>query len=693
MNYSKKQIQPLIEKFKINAETNAVFNRIIAMFNGQTNYQIWAIKAVFGKQLSIENLETIHAWAENNQTLIKDLIKKNIVSYTTAIDFKNLLQEMRGLDMLAFVKATVNKFNTAQREMLRGAIFNQPMNGFEATQNPSFTRWFGLLKQFETLAEHRKRKFISTSSAFTNLSDLKRAIKDSLTATYDWNKEDLLSYIQRQTPDCEVVFNEGNVVVVNVPSFESSKKLGGNGRTSWCLTREDRYFNQYVTEHKGNKQYFLFNFSKKERDELAYLGFTVNTDRGICNAHSTKNNNMLGDGISYNGTTVNIHKALQMSGVNLGCFLRLKNLKRFTWSVEAVLHFIEAHPNHFAIVSNVDNRLIVRALTNEGLGFLIEHTLIDGRNFSLSNQENKAYVLLDFNLKCNDDKSIVVMGYVKDAYKMDTLNKMFDAYAINITKDGYLASIGLSAESFLNREAINPTILLHKLIDEKAEADAIALIEKQGDDFDVNFEFNQRTPIFSAINNKFYKLFTVIVNHKKFDCTTHDGFGETLLQSLLYTYRTEPGTKESKDETALKNMITIILDSPNFDFNVQNINLDTAINIACERPELNWVVAKLLEKPNVNLNIVNDFNCAALGNAIRYQNIEAIKMLGKRPDLVVREEDKELALKHGINLDSYINPIPFAEGSKTVVNDATTQTSTTAPEYAEVFAKAFAHKR
>ena len=44
--YSKKQINPLVEKYKINVEKNMVFQSLITMFRDQPNYQIWAIKTV-----------------------------------------------------------------------------------------------------------------------------------------------------------------------------------------------------------------------------------------------------------------------------------------------------------------------------------------------------------------------------------------------------------------------------------------------------------------------------------------------------------------------------------------------------------------------------------------------------------------------------------------------------------------------
>ena len=49
MAYNKKQMQPLIDKYGINAETNKLFNKVCDMFNGQSNYQIWAVRMIFSQ--------------------------------------------------------------------------------------------------------------------------------------------------------------------------------------------------------------------------------------------------------------------------------------------------------------------------------------------------------------------------------------------------------------------------------------------------------------------------------------------------------------------------------------------------------------------------------------------------------------------------------------------------------------------
>lgn len=683
MNYSKKQIQPLIDKFKINAETNTVFNRIIELFNEQTNYQVWAIKAVFGRLLSIDDLEMIASWANENQTLIKLLIKKNIVSYTSKTDMTDLMLEIRGLNMIAAVKNTISKFNTAQRDMLKEVVFKNELNGLIAAMHKTFGGWYDLLSKFEMLPEHRKKAVIVSSSALSDFGMLKQAIKDALLASYEWTKDDLIRYIQCNAKDCNVIFNRNNVIVVEVNSFESSKKLGGNSRTSWCITRESKFFKQYVIDVADTKQYFLFDFNKSDSDELAYIGFTVTGNKGITYAHSKNNHNMVNEGISYKNDRVNIQKALKMSGVNLGCFMKLKNLTRFSWNIESFLEFLSKNTENIALVRSENNRVIVRILTNNGLSALLEHSFVDRNQFTVSNNDNKIYLIFDFNLPINDDKSLIIMSYVKDQYKIDTLHKMFDVYGTNIIKDGYLSNIGVSTESFLNREQIDPKILLHKLIDEKNEKEAIELINKQGDEFDVNFEFNQVTPIFKAQDGRMFELFKVLINHKNFDRNAENTLGETLLQSLLYSYLSETEEKQEKVENELKKMITIVIESDNFDYNIQDINLDTALTISCTSNVFNWIIPMLLAKESVDINIVNDENRTALTEAIRNKNTEAIKMLSTHPNFIVRKEDYELASNQNINIDALIG-----EGKQT-----TSKTTSTSSSYDEVYAHVFSRLR
>ena len=122
MTYNKKQMQPLIDKYAINPETNKLFINVLEMFDGQPNYQIWAVKMIFSKTITTEELEAIHEWVVKNQTMVKLLEKQNIVSYSSKAAIAQLFKEMKGLDNLALIKDTINHFNTEQRKMLNESI-------------------------------------------------------------------------------------------------------------------------------------------------------------------------------------------------------------------------------------------------------------------------------------------------------------------------------------------------------------------------------------------------------------------------------------------------------------------------------------------------------------------------------------------------------------------------------------------
>ena len=199
---------------------------------------------------------------------------------------------------------------------------------------------------------------------------------------------------------------------------------------------------------------------------------------------------------------------------------------------------------------------------------------------------------------------------------------------------------------------VDACVKLHELINNGDEQGAINLIKSERG-IDVSYEYNNKVPTISAVNNEMFDLFEVIVNHPTFDSSIQDGFGETLLESLIYLYGSAEIANDKKNEKACERMINAILKSETYDFNVKDFNSDTVINIACEYPKMLWIVEALASKKEVDINVVNDFDCAALGNCIRNKNLEALKIITKRKDLIVRAEDLKLADKYGIDLSEY----------------------------------------
>jgi ankyrin repeat protein len=167
-----------------------------------------------------------------------------------------------------------------------------------------------------------------------------------------------------------------------------------------------------------------------------------------------------------------------------------------------------------------------------------------------------------------------------------------------------------------------------------------------------------------------YDLFNVIINHPKFDPSFEDGFGDSILQTLIYMYGSDDVSTSKDEESKIKMMIEAIVKSPRFDFNTKDINNDTAINIACEFPKMAWVIEELVKNKNVDINFRNDLANSPLTSAIRNNNIEAIKALGKRPDLVITEDDRNLAKKSNVDLNQLIKPTEDVFSEMRVLEDA-----------------------
>ena len=68
---------------------------------------------------------------------------------------------------------------------------------------------------------------------------------------------------------------------------------------------------------------------------------------------------------------------------------------------------------------------------------------------------------------------------------------------------------------------------LLELIKNHEEDSALKLLHENYNSIDLNKEVNMRVPIFSAINEKMYKLTIAIVSHPHFNPDIEDGFGES----------------------------------------------------------------------------------------------------------------------------------------------------------------------
>jgi hypothetical protein len=183
------------------------------------------------------------------------------------------------------------------------------------------------------------------------------------------------------------------------------------------------------------------------------------------------------------------------------------------------------------------------------------------------------------------------------------------------------------------------------LIKEKKEQEAIDYLNCFDETFDVSkFQW-------FIISGHLTNLFKKIVSYPTFDPQVEDSFGESMLISMIYLYGTD--SISSEERQLLKTFINIILSCETYHFNHADLGNDTALSVSCEHLKLLWVTEKLLSIPSVNINTVNDFGYSPLTNCIVTNNIEALRLLARRTDLVVRDIDIQKANEKGISLKKY----------------------------------------
>lgn len=680
LNYAKKRLEPIIMKYGIDTENDKVFKSIIILFNGQTDYQMWALKLVFGKQASLDTVIEIKEWADNNPTDIQSLSKQNLVSYKTIHEIRALLEEMMNIDAFHVVKNVISLFNTEQKHILKQYALDVVKTPYNALSNTAFQKFYKLAKDFNKLPANRKQKFVILMSAVHDLGTIMSQMKSALEQSYTWDREDLLSYVDRNNLNAEVVYDQNNIVILRISDFETSKKLCGGGRTAWCLTRENSYFQNYTSKQDNSQQFFLFDFNLKEDNELAHVGFSVHPRRGIINAHTTRNFSIVKD-YEINNERWNIHKLLQHHNIDKSTYIRLKKLTNYSWDK---LNFVErltrAH-NTAKSFELEDGRLVVEIANSNIHSFVFGHTLLGGNSNTTANDSNKVFAVLDFSKDLNSDKSVIAIVFSKDIYGTLSPNAVHDPYGAMFTDAGILSKYNLTSDVFVKSNNIEPQILLHKLIDEKNIQAAIKLLE-ENPELDPNTMFYNNLPIVKALMQGSKPLFDALVNHKNFDMNLTEGFGEPYAQFLLLFMQSEYSKNNKGKMDVYIDMCLSLLQNPKYNCNCEDINNDTVLHLACESTITLPIVAYLISRGDVQINSTNDWGYAPIDVAIENNNTEAIKMLLSRPDIEINNVTRELAQSVNISLDNLMSQV-----GKTDVTSASEPSQSN--DYADIFARAF----
>lgn len=194
-----------------------------------------------------------------------------------------------------------------------------------------------------------------------------------------------------------------------------------------------------------------------------------------------------------------------------------------------------------------------------------------------------------------------------------------------------------------NQEVNEFNKTLYFLLQKGYDKSALELIKKAPNWFDINDGL-----CFSALTHHAYYTFEYIITHPSFNINSKDDFGENIISAL---YMEEDGLNSVNWSGGIHYFTELIFKNKNFDKNQLNNRNEDILSLAVRYlRDLNVIYfTYLIKEVKLNVNNVNKFNETPLSIAIKRGALNIIEILLERDDLIIRQEDIELAkeMKNG----------------------------------------------
>ena len=453
---NKKIISPIFSKYGGEHNPNVLY--IFCNCNNSANLFAWAVTNMYKNNTSIFKIDSIFKWYDIYGNLSNKLLNGTITAYNTREKINSLEKELINIRREKRANNVINSFNTLQKKLLKGV---------ELDENLLLT-----FSKFGRLSNTKQLNFIRKMSTIEDVNDIIKQMKLLVRIQYEWNKNSFMEFLSSNEDfKYNIVFDNENIVVLKVENYETIKHIAKT--TNWCISKNMQYWNNYMKNGKKNKQYVMYDFSKKEDDEHSIVGFTVNNNC-IIHAHSFTNISMM-DGVNDNRFKTfssvidpnNIVSLLETNNVPFECLTDNECLSKYEWNRESFLKFLNylLKEDDFDIIKDEDNKLVL-FVKHELVRYLLSNKQYC-ENFDISHHGKLKHIIFcDFNKLPNDGKRLIFGFITKNKIKSEEIcNDLynFNCYRIHETIDDMLVEYGLPYET-LCRVYKEETILKNKLL-------------------------------------------------------------------------------------------------------------------------------------------------------------------------------------------------------------------------------------
>lgn len=227
----------------------------------------------------------------------EDILKNNKVDYTIFVDkdFEAIDDHINQIVHEHKVKAYAN------------SIFS---NKYKHLMNDEALGYFRELYDLTFPAEKLQKSIGSKIAAIQTQEDFTFVVKQLYESLSGFNYE-AKQGIAADLGAKEIAYSDG-MLVLEIDKYAQSKKLGSS---SWCIVRDTCYFDEYV--RNGSRQFFIYDFTKKEVDNDSMIGITLDKDGYNLFQHSKDDTSIkygTSDFVNQTSRLSQIHKAILLNG-------------------------------------------------------------------------------------------------------------------------------------------------------------------------------------------------------------------------------------------------------------------------------------------------------------------------------------------------------------------------------------------
>ena len=435
---------------QLNSGTNYDSLHILYFYlitNGSANLVMWALKNYYKHRVPLALLKNTLNIISSYSQLINKLTKGTPTAYNGYSPVQELLQELVSLRRMKRANDVMNMFNTTQKRLLKNLDMTHEL--------------VNVLNKFGLISFTKRRNFIRKMSTVEDVNIILQEMHLLTKTHYQWNKESLLTFVAKGDGlNCKVIYNENDIVIVQVTDYDSIKFLAKT--TNWCISKNKEYWNNYI--QSSSKQYIIFDFSKKEDDHFSIIGVT--TRKGdIVAAHNFVNDNIKHGSFSspeinsFAMTKYSIFTWLHNHNIPATLFVKPMNLE-FAWNKDACKEFLRHNAQKkYIVLCDNDNKFAIRISSSTWYN-------CTGNKLQPLQYTDTFIIFFDFNKPISDPYSMVISGIVPNYEKQkEVCVRMVNSYSQPIfthTFDMFLAMYNIPF-NVIKRDSPKLDILLSTL--------------------------------------------------------------------------------------------------------------------------------------------------------------------------------------------------------------------------------------